>query len=44
MAIMTKGFLKVGNVATRRRMTYEEYIESYKQYKAEKAKLIASFK
>ncbi|WP_269147321.1 hypothetical protein [Planococcus antarcticus] len=41
MVVITKGFVKMGNASTRRQLTYEEFIESYKQYKAEKAKLAA---
>lgn len=44
MVVIKKGFPKTGNAATRRLLTYEEFIEGYKQYKAEKAKLIAQAK
>lgn len=41
MVVIKKGLIKTGNASTRRQLTYEEFIESYKLYKAEKAKLIA---
>lgn len=44
MVTITKGILKTGNASTRRRLTYEEFIESYKQYKIERAELIAQAK
>lgn len=44
MVVIAKGFSKMGNAATRRQMTYDEYVESYKQYKIEKAKLAAKAK
>lgn len=44
MVVIAKSSLKTGNAATRRQLTYKEFIESYKQYKAEKSKLIAQAK
>ncbi|WP_269147323.1 hypothetical protein [Planococcus antarcticus] len=44
MVVIAKELVKMGNASTRRQLTYEEFIESYKQYKVEKAKLIAQAK
>lgn len=44
MVRITKGILKTGNASTRRRLTYKEFIESYKEYKIEKAERIAQAK
>ena len=40
MTIGKKKIVKTGNASTLRQLTYKEFIESYKLYKAEKAKLI----
>ncbi|WP_283092954.1 hypothetical protein [Planococcus alpniumensis] len=39
MMINAKELAKMGNVSKRRLQTYEDFIKSYKQYKAEKEKL-----
>ena len=41
MAVIKKGLIKTGNASTRRQLTYEEFIESYKLYKTEKARITA---
>lgn len=39
MVIKVEELAKMGHVSKRRLQTYEEFIESYKQYKVEKVKL-----
>lgn len=41
MTVPKKKRIKTGNASTRRQLTYAEFVESYKLYKAEKAKLTA---
>lgn len=44
MTMIKKGLIKMGNASTRRQLTYKEFVESYKQYKTEKAKLLSKAK